>query len=46
MSKRSLVLAGGVLKVGFQAGVLQLWLDEAASCPRIQTCDSRKFRSE
>ena len=26
---RSLVLAGGGLKVGFQAGVLQVWLDEA-----------------
>ena len=29
MPKRSLVLAGGGLKVGFQAGVLQVWLDEA-----------------
>jgi len=29
MAKRSLVLAGGGLKVGFQAGVLQVWLDEA-----------------
>jgi predicted acylesterase/phospholipase RssA len=27
--KRSLILAGGGLKVGFQAGVLQVWLDEA-----------------
>ena len=26
---RSLILAGGGLKVGFQAGVLQVWLDEA-----------------
>jgi len=25
----SLVLAGGGIKVGFQAGVLQVWLDEA-----------------
>ena len=29
MSHRSLVLAGGGLKVGYQAGVLQVWLDEA-----------------
>lgn len=29
MPKRSLILAGGGLKVGFQAGVLQVWLDEA-----------------
>lgn len=27
--KRSLILAGGGLKVPFQAGVLQVWLDEA-----------------
>ncbi len=27
--KRSLILAGGGLKVGFQAGVLEVWLDEA-----------------
>jgi predicted patatin/cPLA2 family phospholipase len=27
--RRSLMLAGGALKVGFQAGVLQVWLDEA-----------------
>src|SRR5215469_6377572 len=27
--KRSLILAGGVIKVAFQAGVLQVWLDEA-----------------
>jgi predicted acylesterase/phospholipase RssA len=27
--KRALVLAGGGLKVAFQAGVLQVWLDEA-----------------
>src|SRR5438309_4256201 len=26
---RSLILAGGGLKVAFQAGVLQVWLDEA-----------------
>ncbi len=26
---RSLIMAGGGLKVGFQAGVLQVWLDEA-----------------
>lgn len=26
---RSLILAGGGLKVGYQAGVLQVWLDEA-----------------
>src|SRR4026209_1243247 len=29
MGKRSLILAGGGLKVGFQAGVLQVWMDEA-----------------
>ena len=29
MPKRSLIMAGGGLKVGFQAGVLQVWLDEA-----------------
>jgi predicted patatin/cPLA2 family phospholipase len=29
MAKRSLILAGGGLKVAFQAGVLQVWLDEA-----------------
>jgi len=28
-SRRALVLAGGGLKVAFQAGVLQVWLDEA-----------------
>ena len=28
-TKRALILAGGGLKVGFQAGVLQVWLDEA-----------------
>ena len=28
MPKRALILAGGGLKVGFQAGVLQVWLDE------------------
>ena len=27
--KRSLILAGGGIKVAFQAGVLQVWLDEA-----------------
>lgn len=27
--RRSLILAGGGLKVGFQAGVSQVWLDEA-----------------
>ncbi len=27
--KRSLILAGGGLKVAFQAGVMQVWLDEA-----------------
>ena len=29
MPKRSLILAGGGLKVCYQAGVLQVWLDEA-----------------
>ncbi len=29
LAMRSLVMAGGGLKVGFQAGVLQVWLDEA-----------------
>lgn len=29
MTKRSLILAGGGLKVAYQAGVLQVWLDEA-----------------
>lgn len=29
MGKRSLILAGGGLKVAFQAGVMQVWLDEA-----------------
>jgi predicted patatin/cPLA2 family phospholipase len=29
MAKRSLILAGGGLKVCYQAGVLQVWLDEA-----------------
>jgi len=29
MAKRSLILAGGGLKVAYQAGVLQVWLDEA-----------------
>jgi predicted patatin/cPLA2 family phospholipase len=29
MAKRSLMLAGGGLKIPFQAGVLQVWLDEA-----------------
>jgi len=29
MPKRSLILAGGGIKVAFQAGVLQVWLDEA-----------------
>jgi predicted acylesterase/phospholipase RssA len=29
MPKRSLILAGGGMKVGFQAGVLEVWLDEA-----------------
>ena len=29
MNKRALVLAGGGLKVAYQAGVLQVWLDEA-----------------
>jgi predicted patatin/cPLA2 family phospholipase len=29
VSKRSLILAGGGLKVAYQAGVLQVWLDEA-----------------
>ncbi len=28
MAKRSLMLAGGGLKIAFQAGVLQVWLDE------------------
>ena len=27
--RRSLIMAGGGLKVAFQAGVLQVWLDEA-----------------
>ena len=26
---RALIMAGGGMKVGFQAGVLQVWLDEA-----------------
>lgn len=29
MTKRSLMLAGGGMKVAFQAGVMQVWLDEA-----------------
>ena len=29
MPKRSLMLAGGGLKIAFQAGVMQVWLDEA-----------------
>jgi predicted acylesterase/phospholipase RssA len=29
VAKRALILAGGGMKVGFQAGVLQVWLDEA-----------------
>ena len=29
MAKRSLMLAGGGLKIAFQAGVIQVWLDEA-----------------
>jgi predicted acylesterase/phospholipase RssA len=29
MPKRSLMLAGGGVKIAFQAGVLQVWLDEA-----------------
>lgn len=29
MPRRALILAGGGLKVAFQAGVLQVWLDEA-----------------
>jgi predicted acylesterase/phospholipase RssA len=29
VKKRSLILAGGGMKVAFQAGVLQVWLDEA-----------------
>ena len=29
MAKRALIMAGGGLKVGFQAGVLQVWMDEA-----------------
>ena len=29
MAKRSLILAGGGIKVAFQAGVMQVWLDEA-----------------
>jgi predicted patatin/cPLA2 family phospholipase len=29
MPRRSLILAGGGIKVAFQAGVLQVWLDEA-----------------
>ncbi len=29
MAKRALILAGGGLKVAFQGGVLQVWLDEA-----------------
>lgn len=29
MPKRSLILAGGGVKVAFQAGVMQVWLDEA-----------------
>src|ERR1051326_1645290 len=28
-TKRSLILAGGGIKVAFQAGVMQVWLDEA-----------------
>ena len=27
--RRSLILAGGGIKVAFQAGVMQVWLDEA-----------------
>ena len=27
--RRSLIMAGGGIKVAFQAGVLQVWLDEA-----------------
>jgi predicted acylesterase/phospholipase RssA len=29
MPRRALILAGGGMKVGFQAGVLEVWLDEA-----------------
>src|ERR1700685_3105076 len=29
VTKRSLIMAGGGLKVAYQAGVLQVWLDEA-----------------
>ena len=31
MPKRSLMLAGGGLKIAFQAGVLQVWLEKQAS---------------
>ncbi len=34
MTRRSLILAGGGYKVAFQAGVLQVWLDEAG--PRVR----------
>jgi predicted patatin/cPLA2 family phospholipase len=29
VTRRSLILAGGGLKIAYQAGVLQVWLDEA-----------------
>lgn len=30
--RRSLIMAGGGVKVAYQAGVLQVWLDEAKIC--------------
>src|SRR3954453_12118687 len=33
--KRALILAGGGLKVAYQAGVLQVWLDEAGLSPDL-----------
>ena len=49
--KRSLILAGGGIKVAFQAGVLQVWLDEAGvtsttwtapvAGPSISRCSAR-----
>ncbi|NMO90307.1 patatin-like phospholipase family protein [Actinomycetospora sp. TBRC 11914] len=44
MPKRSLLLAGGGLKVAFQAGVLQVWLSEAGlTFDHVDACSGGAF---
>jgi hypothetical protein len=44
--KRSLILAGGGVKVAFQAGVLQVWLDVGSNLSQVAVVPGRLDAAE